>query len=49
MAPRFWTVTVNGQTVKVVAGTLEAAKKIAAGRIGAPGPTQGRSGGSPDF
>lgn len=49
MAPRFWTVTVNGHTVKVVAGTREAAKKIAASRIGTRGPTQGRTGGSPDF
>jgi hypothetical protein len=28
--PRSWTVTVAGQTVKVVAGTREAAEKIAA-------------------
>jgi hypothetical protein len=33
MAPRFWTVTVAGQTLTVVAGTLEAAEKIAAERI----------------
>jgi hypothetical protein len=33
MAPRFWTVTVAGQTLTVVAGTLEAAQKIAAERI----------------
>ena len=33
MAPRFWTVTVAGQTLTVVAGTLEAAKKVAAERI----------------
>jgi hypothetical protein len=33
MAPRIWTVTVGDQTVKVVAGTREAAKKIAARRI----------------
>lgn len=33
MAPRFWTVTVAGQTITVVAGTLAAAEKIAAERI----------------
>jgi hypothetical protein len=33
MFPRYWTVTVNGQTVTVVAGTREAAEKIAAKRI----------------
>jgi hypothetical protein len=33
MSPRFWTVTVAGQTLRVVAGTLEAAEKIAAERI----------------
>jgi hypothetical protein len=33
MSPRFWTVTVAGHTLKVVAGTLEAAEKIAAERI----------------
>jgi hypothetical protein len=33
MAPRYWTVTVEGQTLTVVAGTREAAEKIAARRI----------------
>jgi hypothetical protein len=33
MFPRTWTVTVSGQTVTVVAGTREAAEKIAARRI----------------
>lgn len=33
MAPRRWTVTVAGRTVTVVAGTQEAAKKVAARRI----------------
>jgi hypothetical protein len=33
MFPRTWTVTVGGQTVNVVAGTREAAEKIAARRI----------------
>jgi hypothetical protein len=33
MFPRAWTVTVSGQTVTVVAGTREAAEKIAARRI----------------
>jgi hypothetical protein len=33
MSPRFWTVTVAGQTLTVVAGTREAAEKIAAERI----------------
>lgn len=33
MAPRTWTVTVAGRTVEVVAGTREAAEKIAAYRI----------------
>ena len=33
MSPRFWTVTVAGQTLPVVAGTREAAEKIAAERI----------------
>lgn len=33
MSPRFWTVTVGGQTVTVVAGTSEAAEKIAAERV----------------
>ena len=33
MAPRTWTVTVEGRTVEVVAGTREAAEKIAARRI----------------
>jgi hypothetical protein len=33
MAPRYWTVTVEGHTVTVVAGTREAAEKIAARRI----------------
>jgi hypothetical protein len=33
MFPRTWTVTVGDQTVTVVAGTREAAEKIAARRI----------------
>ena len=33
MAPRRWTVTVAGRTVTVVAGTREAAEKVAARRI----------------
>ncbi len=33
MAPRIWTVTVHGRTLDVVAGTREAAEKIAARRI----------------
>jgi hypothetical protein len=33
MFPRTWTVTVHGQTLKVVAGTREAAEKIAAKRV----------------
>jgi hypothetical protein len=33
MAPRYWTVTVEGHTLTVVAGTREAAEKIAARRI----------------
>jgi hypothetical protein len=33
MFPRSWTVTVDGHTVTVVAGTREAAEKIAARRI----------------
>jgi hypothetical protein len=33
MAPRTWTVTVKGRTVSVVAGTRQAAEKIAARRI----------------
>jgi hypothetical protein len=33
MAPRMWTVTVGGRTVDVVAGTREAAEKVAARRI----------------
>lgn len=33
MSPRFWTVTVGGQTVTVVAGTRGAAEKIAAERV----------------
>jgi hypothetical protein len=33
MFPRIWTVTVGGRTVSVVAGTREAAEKIAAHRI----------------
>jgi hypothetical protein len=31
--PRTWTVTVSGKTVTVVAGTREAAEKIAARRV----------------
>ena len=33
MFPRTWTITVAGKTLKVVAGTREAAEKIAARRI----------------
>jgi hypothetical protein len=33
VAPRYWTVTVSGRTVVVVAGTRQAAEKIAARRI----------------
>jgi hypothetical protein len=33
MFPRTWTVTVGGTTLKVVAGTREAAEKIAARRV----------------
>jgi hypothetical protein len=33
MFPRTWTVTVDGRTLSVVAGTREAAEKIAAHRI----------------
>jgi hypothetical protein len=33
MSPRFYTVTVDGQTLTVVAGSLEAAEKIAAERL----------------
>jgi hypothetical protein len=33
MAPRYWTVTVEGHTLTVVAGTREAAEKIAARRL----------------
>ena len=33
MFPRTWTVTVAGRTVEVVAGSLEAAERIAARRI----------------
>ena len=33
MAPRFWTVTIGGHDVSVVAGTREAAEKIAAQRV----------------
>jgi hypothetical protein len=33
MFPRNWTVTVAGHTVSVVAGTREAAEKIAARRV----------------
>lgn len=33
MAPRYWTVTTAGRTLTVVAGTREAAEKIAAQRI----------------
>ena len=32
MAPRFWTVTIGGRDFTVVAGTREAAQKIAARR-----------------
>ena len=35
MFPRRWTVTVAGQTMSVVAGTREAAEKIAQRRIAA--------------
>ena len=33
MAPRFWTVTIGERDVTVVAGTREAAEKIAAQRV----------------
>jgi hypothetical protein len=33
MFPRAWTVTIDGHTVTVVAGTREAAEKIAARRF----------------
>jgi hypothetical protein len=33
MAPRYWKVTVEGQPMTVVAGTREAAEKIAARRL----------------
>jgi hypothetical protein len=33
MFPRTWTITVRGHTLKVVAGTREAAEKIAAKRV----------------
>ena len=33
MYPGFWTVTVGGETMRVAAGTREAAERIAAGRI----------------
>ena len=33
MAPRYWKVTVEGRTMAVVAGTREAAEKIAARRL----------------
>jgi hypothetical protein len=33
MAPRYWTVTIEGRTITVVAGTREAAEKIAAQRL----------------
>jgi hypothetical protein len=33
MAPRYWKVTIEGRTITVVAGTREAAEKIAAQRI----------------
>jgi hypothetical protein len=51
MAPRFWTVTVEGHTVTVVAGTHEAAEKLAARRIarGTPGLSRGSTGGIPDL
>ena len=32
MAPRFWTVTIGDRDYVVVAGTREAAQKVAAGR-----------------
>ena len=33
MFPRTWTITLGGKTLKVVAGTREAAEKTAARRI----------------
>ncbi len=33
MAPRFWTVTIGDRTLKVAAGTREAAEKIAAAEL----------------
>ena len=49
MAPRFWTVTVEGHTVTAVAGTREAAEKIAARRLarGTLGLNRGTPGGLP--
>ena len=35
MAPRYWTVTVAGETLTVVAGTRTAAEKIASQRLAA--------------
>ena len=35
MAPRYWTITVGPHTMTVVAGTREAAEKIAARRLAA--------------
>jgi hypothetical protein len=35
MAPRYWTITIGTQTISVVAGTREAAEKIAARRLAA--------------
>ena len=52
MAPRFWTVTIGDRDFSVVAGTREAAQKIAARRAqqhGKSGWTQGAgSGPAPD-
>jgi hypothetical protein len=46
MAPRYWTVTVEGRTLTVVAGTRAAAEKLAARRL-APGRPRRRTGTAP--
>jgi hypothetical protein len=46
MAPRYWTVTVDGRTVTVVAGTRAAAEKLAAQRM-ARGRPRRRTGPAP--
>ncbi len=42
MAPRYWTVTIGTETLTVVAGTREAAMKIAARRIARRDAPRGR-------